>query len=60
MTPEDIPSGLRLCRASGWNQTETDWAMLLGSGTFRAAVLEDKVWERAESSATAIASAGWR
>jgi GNAT superfamily N-acetyltransferase len=43
MTPEDIPSGIRLCRASGWNQTEADWAMLLGTGTFRAAVMEDEV-----------------
>jgi GNAT superfamily N-acetyltransferase len=43
LTPEDIPSGLRLCRASGWNQTESDWAMLIATGTFRAAVVEGRV-----------------
>jgi GNAT superfamily N-acetyltransferase len=25
MSVSDIPAGLRLCRASGWNQTERDW-----------------------------------
>ena len=25
----DIPAGLRLCRASGWNQTERDWQHFL-------------------------------
>jgi len=29
MTPEDIPDGLRLCRAAGWNQREGDWRALL-------------------------------
>jgi len=29
MGPEDIPSGLALCRQNGWNQTETDWRLLL-------------------------------
>lgn len=29
MQPEDIAVGLRLCRASGWNQTRRDWEMLL-------------------------------
>lgn len=29
MLPEDIPVGLRLCRASRWNQTERDWAQFL-------------------------------
>jgi len=43
MAPEDIASGLRLCRVSGWNQTEADWAMLLASGSFRAVVVDHKV-----------------
>src|SRR5882757_5241247 len=29
MTVEDIPAGLRLCRASGWNQLESDWRVFL-------------------------------
>lgn len=29
MATSDIPSGLRLCRASGWNQLEHDWAAFL-------------------------------
>jgi len=29
MTAADIPDGLRLCRASGWNQLESDWRMFL-------------------------------
>ncbi len=29
MTPEDIGAGLRLCRASGWNQLEADWSLFL-------------------------------
>jgi predicted N-acetyltransferase YhbS len=29
MTAEDIPAGLRLCRASRWNQTARDWAQFL-------------------------------
>jgi GNAT superfamily N-acetyltransferase len=40
MTPEDIPDGLRLCRASGWNQREEDWREMLQSnpGGFVVAV----------------------
>ena len=37
MTVEDIAGGLRLCRASGWNQLEEDWYQFLespGSGAF--------------------------
>jgi len=36
---EDIRAGLRLCRASGWNQLEDDWRVFLtspGSGGFLA------------------------
>jgi GNAT superfamily N-acetyltransferase len=36
---EDIPFGLQLCRASGWNQVEDDWRFFLnspGSGGFLA------------------------
>jgi predicted N-acetyltransferase YhbS len=29
MTPCDIEAGLRLCRASRWNQLETDWSLFL-------------------------------
>jgi len=45
MTPEDIPAGLGLCRASGWNQREADWRALLASnpGGFVVAVSEGRV-----------------
>ena len=29
MRPQDIPAGLRLCRASRWNQLEDDWSLFL-------------------------------
>src|SRR6266436_1070468 len=29
MTIDDISAGLRLCRASGWNQLESDWRVFL-------------------------------
>lgn len=29
MRREDIPAGLELSRAAGWNQTEADWSLLL-------------------------------
>jgi len=29
MTTADIDAGLRLCRASGWNQLESDWRLFL-------------------------------
>jgi GNAT superfamily N-acetyltransferase len=32
MTVQDLAGGLRLCRASGWNQLEEDWRMFLESG----------------------------
>ena len=31
MTAADLPLGLRLCRAAGWNQTEADWRRFLDS-----------------------------
>ncbi len=31
MYPNDIPAGLGLCRASGWNQLEEDWLLFLQS-----------------------------
>jgi GNAT superfamily N-acetyltransferase len=42
---EDVPDGLRLCRASGWNQREEDWRELLSlnPGGFLAAVAEGRV-----------------
>ena len=45
MTPDDVAAGLRLSRASGWNQTEGDWRLLLslGPGLFRAGVRDDRV-----------------
>ena len=40
MTEADLTDGLRLSRASGWNQTLEDWRLLLslGPGLFRVAV----------------------
>jgi GNAT superfamily N-acetyltransferase len=40
MTADDLPDGLRLSRASGWNQTLDDWRQLLslGRGLFRVGV----------------------
>lgn len=45
MTPADIPTGLALCRASGWNQTAEDWEQLLAGGGdgCRVAVLDRRV-----------------
>jgi GNAT superfamily N-acetyltransferase len=45
MTPDDVAAGLRLSRASGWNQTEGDWRLLLslGPGLFRAGVRDGRV-----------------
>ena len=39
MTQDDIPAGMRLKAAAGWNQTETDWRLYLdigGEGCFVA------------------------
>jgi GNAT superfamily N-acetyltransferase len=45
MTPADLAEGLRLSRASGWNQTLEDWRLLLslGPGLFRVAVEAGRV-----------------
>jgi GNAT superfamily N-acetyltransferase len=45
MTEDEIPDGLRLCRASGWNQQEQDWRLLLrlASGRFRVAIADGRV-----------------
>jgi GNAT superfamily N-acetyltransferase len=45
MTGTDLEDGLRLSRASGWNQTVEDWRLLLslGPGLFRVAVLDGRV-----------------
>jgi GNAT superfamily N-acetyltransferase len=44
MTAEDIAAGVTLCRQSGWNQTATDWRLLLEPPSFfRAAVVGDRV-----------------
>lgn len=45
MTKADIEAGLRLSRASGWNQTVEDWRLLLslGAGLFRVAAEEGRI-----------------
>ena len=45
MTEADIPHGLALCKASGWNQRAEDWQLLLrlGRGCFRVALVDDRV-----------------
>jgi GNAT superfamily N-acetyltransferase len=41
MTVDDIPAGLLLCRASGWNQTEDDWNYFLKAAPHGARVAEE-------------------
>jgi GNAT superfamily N-acetyltransferase len=45
MTENDLADGLRLSRASGWNQALEDWRLLLslGPGLFRVAVEDERV-----------------
>ena len=45
MAEADLADGLRLSRASGWNQTLDDWRLLLslGPGLFRVALLDGQV-----------------
>ena len=44
LTTADIPEGLRLCRQSGWNQTETDWRVLLvPPSVFRGASIDARL-----------------
>jgi GNAT superfamily N-acetyltransferase len=45
MTEADLADGLRLSRASGWNQTLDDWRLLLacGPGLFRVGVQKGRV-----------------
>jgi GNAT superfamily N-acetyltransferase len=45
MTLDDVPEGLRLSRAAGWNQREEDWRLLLGlnPGRFVVAVAHGRV-----------------
>jgi GNAT superfamily N-acetyltransferase len=38
MTLDDVPAGLDLCRASGWNQTARDWERFLTASPEGAAV----------------------
>jgi GNAT superfamily N-acetyltransferase len=40
MTTADIPGGLRLCRASGWNQLEEDWRLFVESPGSGALLVE--------------------
>jgi GNAT superfamily N-acetyltransferase len=39
-TLDDVPSGLRLCRLSGWNQVEEDWLTFLKLGENACRVIE--------------------
>jgi GNAT superfamily N-acetyltransferase len=41
MTADDIASGLRLCRASHWNQTEQDWRFFLTAAPHGALVAQE-------------------
>jgi GNAT superfamily N-acetyltransferase len=45
MTPDDIPDGLRLSAAAGWNQTGEDWRFLLSRnpGRFVVALRDGRV-----------------
>jgi GNAT superfamily N-acetyltransferase len=45
MTEGDLADGLRLSRASGWNQTPADWRLMLalGPGLFRVGVASGRV-----------------
>jgi GNAT superfamily N-acetyltransferase len=45
MTADDLEDGLRLSRASAWNQTLEDWRQVLslGRGLFRVGVLDGRV-----------------
>ena len=43
MTHADIPDGLRLCRASNWNQLDSDWCFFLDHGGGTLAVRDDTV-----------------
>lgn len=45
MLPSDIPDGLRLCRAAGWNQRAEDWAQFLALAPdgARVALLDGRV-----------------
>src|SRR4249920_1944407 len=45
MTEADLEGGLRLSRASGWNQTLRDWRLLLslGPGLFRVALRDGEM-----------------
>ena len=42
MTARDIPAGNRLCRASGWNQLESDWSLFLKLNPEGCRVAEEK------------------
>jgi ribosomal protein S18 acetylase RimI-like enzyme len=42
MTLADVPAGLRLCRASGWNQVARDWEQFLHLNPSGARVIEKR------------------
>jgi GNAT superfamily N-acetyltransferase len=43
MNEADIEAGLRLCRASGWNQLEADWRIFLEGGGCRVVETDGRV-----------------
>ena len=52
MRREDVPAGLRLCRASGWNQVSQDWDFFLESSPEGCRVAVDDTGEVVGSVAT--------
>src|SRR2546425_6654350 len=56
MAPSDIPAGLRLCRASGWNQLESDWRCFLELNPEGCRVVECNSGECANGVAGTVAT----
>jgi GNAT superfamily N-acetyltransferase len=59
MTPGDIPAGLRLCRASRWNQIARDWEHFLRVNPGGALVLEKQGQVAGTVATLRYGSAGW-
>ena len=59
MLETDIEAGLRLCRASGWNQLEADWRTFLESrpGGCRAVVCQEPACDEAAGDDRVIGTA---
>ena len=58
MRPDDIPRGLALCRASGWNQVQADWEQLLARGAEGSFVAEADGGRRAAEQQPQVPPAG--